>query len=65
MLLKLQYHSAVVTPFLLQAARPAAGQEERECRGRGALGCAGELIHSSVSAALTRLVDSMLYCMHS
>ena len=63
MLLNLQYHSAVSTP--LQAARPAAGQKERERRGRGALGRAGKLIRSSVSAALTRPVDSMLCCMRS
>ena len=63
MLLNLQYHSAVSTPP--QAARPAAGQKERERRGRGAVGCAGESIRSSVSAASTRPVDSMLYCMRS
>ena len=63
MLLNLQYHSAVSTP--LQAARPAAGQKERERRGRGALGRAGKLIRSSISAASTRPVDSMLYCMRS
>jgi len=61
MLLNLQYHSAVSTPP--QAARPAAGQKERERRGRGALGRAGKLIFSSVSAVSTRPVDSMLRCM--